>query len=214
MSAVRKINTVVFDLGGVVVDWNPRYVFRDLFSDENEMEYFLTHVANSEWNEQQDAGRSFSDAVKILSTQYPKYKTHITAYAERWPEMLKGLIPGTSELIERIAKEKRVQLLALSNWSAETFPIAEARFGILQRFESVLLSGREKLIKPDVRFFKLLETRHGVDPKHAIFIDDVEKNINAAKNLGYYTVHFQSADQLRRELERHGVLNETQPSTR
>ena len=200
------IDTVVFDLGGVVVDWNPRYLYRKIFMDEGEMEKFLAHVTNGEWNERQDAGRPFGEAIEELSAREPGYRREIEAYFSRWPEMLAGLVPGTSELIERIATEKRVRLFALSNWSAETFPHALRKFDVLSKFEDVVLSGREKMIKPDQRFFKLLETRHGVVPSRALFIDDVEKNVNAAKSLGYNVLHFKSAEVLKRTLIDLGVL--------
>ncbi|MES2966033.1 MAG: HAD family phosphatase [Bdellovibrionota bacterium] len=200
------IETVVFDLGGVLVDWNPRYLFRKIFSDAEEMEKFLSTVATQEWNEKQDAGRPWVDGVRELVQKHPHYEKQIRAYHERWPEMMAGLIPGTADVIRDIEAQGKHGLFALSNWSSETFEHAKKRFPELKLFRSIVLSGDEKMIKPDPKFFRLLETRHGVVPSSAIFVDDVEKNIVAARSLGYHTHHFKSASELRRDLDDRGIL--------
>ncbi len=197
----HPIQTIVFDLGGVLIDWNPRYLFRSVFKDrEADMEYFLTHVCNQEWNEKQDAGRSFAEAQAEVAIKYPQFKSEIEIYFKRWDETLGNPIAGTVEILERLASEKKHRLLALSNWSAETFHFARERFQFLKRFESILVSGEEKLIKPDPRFFNLLVERHQVVPQNAVFIDDVERNIKGAAKLGFQTIHFQNSEQLQRKL--------------
>ena len=193
----HPIQTIVFDLGGVLIDWNPRYLFRSVFKDrEADMEYFLTHVCNQEWNEKQDAGRSFAEAQAEVAIKYPQFKSEIEIYFKRWDETLGKPIDGTVQILERLASEKKHRLLALSNWSAETFHFARERFQFLKRFESILVSGEEKLIKPDPRFFNLLVERHQVVPQNAVFIDDVERNIKGAAKLGFQTIHFQNSEQL------------------
>ncbi|MEK7357709.1 MAG: HAD family phosphatase [Bdellovibrionota bacterium] len=203
---MSPIDTVVFDLGGVLVDWNPRYLFRKVFPDANEMELFLTTVTTQEWNEKQDAGRPWSVALEELIRLHPNYETEIRTYHRRWPEMMAGAIPGTGEIIREIKTLGRHGLFALSNWSSETFEHAKARFPELKLFDSIVLSGDEKMIKPDPRFFRLLESRHRVVPSRTIFIDDVEKNIIAARALGYHTHHFKSAESLRSDLAAREIL--------
>lgn len=201
-----KIQTIIFDLGGVLVDWNPRYMYRTMFSNENEMEDFLKQICHHDWNEKQDAGRSFAEATRELIALYPDKERYIRAYFDRWPEMLGGAIEGTVKILEELHQKKSHRLLALSNWSAETFPFAQKRFPFLGFFETILLSGTEKLIKPDPRFFRLLETRLHVKLKESVFIDDVQKNIDGAKALGLHTILFKNSVQLKTELsERFGV---------
>lgn len=200
-----KIDTVVFDLGGVLIDWNPRHLYSKLFADKTEMESFLTNVCHGEWNEQQDAGRPFSQAIDELIPFHPKYEAMIRAYRDRWPEMISGAIEGTVDVLSRIRETRRYRLYALTNWSAETFPLAQKRFEFLHWFEGVVVSGEEKMIKPDARFFKILETRHGVEPTKSVFIDDNLKNVTAADGLGYKTIRFIDPADLRSRLSDLGV---------
>lgn len=200
------IETLVFDLGGVLVDWNPRYLYRKLSSDPALIEQFLKEVCPQTWNEEFDHGKPFAEGIAERIQIFPGYESWIRAYYERWPEMLAGDIPGTVEILREIHSSGRHQLYALSNWSAETFPHATARFPFLQLFKTILVSGREKLIKPDPRFFGLLKQRHGVDFSRAVFIDDVEKNIDAARALGFHALRFTDPASLRRELGSLGVL--------
>lgn len=194
------IDTVVFDLGGVLIEWNPRYLFRKLMTDDSQIERFLREVCNAEWNEKLDAGRSWSEAVAELVATHPDQSPYIHAYWERWNEMMLGEIKGTVEILEQIKRGGKYRLFALSNWSAETFPYAVARFPFLKFFESIVVSGQEKMIKPDAGFFRLLMERHHVEPAKSVFIDDVAKNIAAARALGFHTVHFHSPEDLRYNL--------------
>jgi 2-haloacid dehalogenase len=200
-------NTVVFDLGGVLVDWDPRYLYRQLFDDPDQMEVFLAEVTNAEWNAHQDAGRPWAAAIEILAAEYPEYRQLIEAFHRRWPEMLAGEIPGTVDVLAEL-RAARVRLLALSNWSAETFPIARDRFEFLTWFEGIVLSGDVGANKPDPAIYEHFIERFRVDPRAAIFIDDSSANVRAAKTFGFHTVLFTDAPTLRRTLVGFGLLPE------
>ncbi len=200
------INTVVFDLGGVLIDWNPEYVYRQIFEDEAERRYFLTEVCSPHWNEQQDAGRSLQEATEWLVGQFPDYEPQIRAYYGRWQEMLGGAIPETVDILNQLRDQASHRLLALTNWSAETFPTALELFDFLHYFEGILVSGVEKLIKPDPRIYQLLISRYGLNPGESLFIDDNPKNVEGARAVGLHAVHFQSPGQLRKALEEWGIL--------
>lgn len=199
MTAEQR-SIVIFDLGGVLVDWDPRYLYRRLFpGDEAGMERFLAEVCTNEWNLQQDAGRSWAEATALLRTQHPGQEALIDAFHRRWPEMIRGAIDGTVEILREL-REGGVPLYALTNWSAETYPVAEERFDFLGWFRGVVVSGREKLIKPDPRIYRLLLERFGVDPRQAVYIDDNPRNARAAGDLGMHGIHFTSPEHLRAEL--------------
>jgi 2-haloacid dehalogenase len=164
----------VFDLGGVLIDWNPRYLYRKLFhGDDAAMEHFLTTVCTRSWNSQQDAGRSFAEACASLKLDHPSHAALIDAWIERQEEMVLGPIHGTVEILGEL-RAGGVPLYALSNWSAETFPISLRRFEFLRWFQGILLSGEVRLLKPDPRIFQLLLDNHAVDPAHTVYIDDSE----------------------------------------
>ena len=194
------IDTIVFDLGGVLIDWNPLYLYKKIFSTEEEAVRFLEEVCNSAWNVQQDGGRSLAEATEERVRLHPEREAEIRAYYERWPEMLGGIIPGTVELLDTLAGSGQYRLYALTNWSAETFPIALGRYAFFQHFQGILVSGAEKLIKPDPRIYQLLCSRYDILPEKAVFIDDSPKNVVGARNIGMHAIHFQSPMQLREEL--------------
>lgn len=199
-------SVVVFDLGGVLVDWNPRYLYRKLFAgDDAAMEHFLANVCTSSWNAQQDAGRPFAEACAALELEYPDHGHLINAWFERHAEMIAGQISGTVEILAEL-RARGVPLYALSNWSAETFPSALKRFEFLQWFQGILLSGEVGLIKPDPRIFQLFLETFAVDPTRAIYIDDVQLNAEAATALGMRGIVFTGCVALRRELEDLGLL--------
>lgn len=199
-------SVVVFDLGGVLVDWNPRYLYRKLFDgDDAGMERFLAEVCGHDWNLAQDAGRPFAEACALLVERHPEQKHLIEAYHRRWPEMLGGPIHGTVDILREL-KARATPLYALTNWSAETFPIALELYDFLHWFEGTVVSGREKLVKPDPRIYRLLLERYGIDPAAAIYIDDNPANAAAAATLGLHGIHFTAPDALRDELERLGLL--------
>ena len=211
MSAVAPMRptAVVFDLGGVLVDWDPRYLYRQLFDDPDEMESFLAEVTTAEWNAHQDAGRPWAEAVELLVAEHPQRRELIEAFHRRWPEMLAGEIPGTVDVLADL-RAAGVRLIALSNWSAETFPFARERFDFLAWFEGIVISGDVGVNKPDRRIFDHLAEQFGIEPAATLFIDDSSANVDAAKALGFRAIQFTDATALRRELVRLGLLPDTQ----
>jgi len=195
----KQVDTVIFDLGNVLIGWDPRRLYRQLFDDEMEMEWFLREVCNSAWNEQQDAGRSWAEATAQLSAKFPDYAPLINAYRQRWEETLLGAMEDSVALLAAL-RERDVRLLALTNWSQETFPIARQRFPFLQWFEGIVVSGEERLIKPDPRIYQRLLERYGVKPATALYIDDSARNVAAAESLGMQGWWFRDADGLRQRL--------------
>lgn len=186
------IDTIVFDLGGVLIDWNPRYVYQKIFNTTEAVEYFLNQICTTEWNELQDAGRTLSDATKLLQVAHPHYFTEIQIYYDKWEDMLGGVIQTTVDLLQDLHDSKNYKIYALTNWSAETFPIALTKFKFLSLFEGILVSGEERLKKPDPAIFQLLIDRYDLIPDKTLFIDDNAKNIITAQNLGFNVVHFLS----------------------
>ena len=196
----------MFDLGGVLLDWNPRHLYRKLFpGDETAMEQFLVNVCTTEWNQRQDAGRSFADAARELLPHHAEKLELIEAFGKRFDEMIAGAIQGSVDLLREL-KERGVPLYAITNWSAETFPPQRARFPFLAWFDGIVVSGMEGVIKPDPRIFQVLFERYGVDPRASVFIDDVAGNAAAAEALGIRGIHFRSPEQLRLELVSVGLL--------
>ena len=208
-----RLTAVVFDLGGVLVDWDPRYLYRQLFDDPDEMESFLAEVTTAEWNACQDAGRPWAEAVELLVAEHPQRRELIEAFHGRWPEMLAGEIPGTVDVLADL-RAAGVRLIALSNWSAETFPVARERFDFLAWFEGIVISGDVGMNKPDRRIFEHLIEQFGIEPAAALFIDDSSANVDAAKALGFQAIQFTDATTLRGELERLGLLPDTQSVSR
>ena len=200
------INTIIFDLGGVLIDWNPRYLYRKIFSSEEEITWFLENVCTSEWNDQQDAGRSFEDATENLVQKFPEHEAAIRAWYGRWQETITGPIHDTVEILKHVKESTDYKLYALTNWSAQTFPWTLSTFEFLHWFEGIVVSGVEKTRKPYPEFYRILFQRYGIDPSRALFIDDNEKNIEGGKALGLHTIHFKSPELLREELHRFGVL--------
>ena len=207
MSDGSRPSTVVFDLGGVLIDWDPRHLYRQLFDDPEEMESFLAEVGTAEWNAQQDAGRPWVVGVEQLAAEYTERRELIEAFHRRWPEMLAGEIPGTVTVLAEL-RAMDVRLVALSNWSAETFPVARARFDFLSWFEGIVISGEVGVNKPDRRIFEQLIQQFEIEPATAVFIDDSLANIEAASGLGFRAIRFTDASGLRRELVRLGVFDE------
>ena len=202
----RPIDAVVFDLGGVLIDWDPRYLYRSLFpDDEAGMERFLSEVVTPEWNLRQDAGRPWSEAVEALSTEFPDQHELIAAYRDRWSETLGGAIEGTVEVLDEL-RGQGVRLFALTNWSAETFPVALERFEFLGWFEAVVVSGEIGLVKPDPRIFRHLADLHRLEPASTVFIDDSPTNVESARSLGFAGLEFHDPPRLRQDLEALGVL--------
>ncbi|MBV7537678.1 HAD family phosphatase [Duganella sp. sic0402] len=199
------IDTVVFDLGNVLVHWNPRHLFRKIFGeDEPAMEHFLSEVCNAEWNEQQDCGRSWEDGIAAAIAQHPAHEPYIRAYFDRWEEMIPGAIDETVDILAQL-RALNVRLLALTNWSHETFPIAQRRFPFLTWFEDIVVSGHERLVKPDPAIFQLLIDRYKLRPESTVFIDDSIRNVEASISEGLHGIHFRSASELRAQLRDLGI---------
>lgn len=202
LADTSKLETIVFDLGGVLIDWNPLYVYQNLIPDEKERQYFFEHICTSEWNEEQDAGRSLQEATDILVAQFPEHAENIKAFYGRWVEMLRGPIEGTVEVLKEIKELKKYRLYALTNWSDETFHIALEKYDFLHWFDGILVSGKEKTRKPFPEFYQLLFERFDIDPQKTLFIDDNFRNIEAGEIAGLTTIHFLSPYQLKEELEK------------
>jgi len=199
------INTIIFDLGAVLIDWNPHYLYRTIFDDEQEMKDFLANICTSDWNEEQDAGRPLHEGTELLVAQYPEHEANIRAFYSRWIEMLGEPFHGTVEILRQLKASGKYKLYALTNWSAETFPFAVARFDFLTWFDGVVVSGTEKIRKPAPEFYQLLLDRYQVDPAAALFIDDNYRNVLAAEKVGIKSIHFKSAEELSAELEKLGI---------
>ncbi|MEO6188311.1 MAG: HAD family phosphatase [Ginsengibacter sp.] len=201
------ISTIIFDLGGVLIDWNPRYVYSQVFDSEERIDWFFENICTADWNEKQDAGRSLQEATEELLLKHPEYEKEIRAYYGRWEEMLGGPIEETVKILRELAETGKYKLYALTNWSAETFPVALERFEFLQLFEGIVMSGEEKTRKPFADIYQTLLERFSVEPDEAIFIDDSLRNVKGAEAVGIKGVHFQSPGQLRNELRQMKLMD-------
>jgi 2-haloacid dehalogenase len=200
-----KPDTVVFDLGGVLIDWNPRYLYSKLISDEAERERFLAEVCTSEWNVAQDAGRTIAEAVAEAISRHPGKADLIRAFYDRFDEMLGGPVQGTVDILERL-DAKGTPLYALTNWSAETFPIGRRRFDFLRRFRHITVSGELKLAKPDPAIYRHVLAAAAKPATSCVFIDDAPKNVAAAAALGFHAIRFVDPDDLGMKLADLGFL--------
>lgn len=203
---MAPIETVIFDLGGVLIDWNPRYLYRKLFKTEDEITWFLENICTPEWNEHQDAGRTFEEATRELLNRFPGHEEAIRAWYDRWEETIGGPNSETVEVLRALVDQKSHRLYALTNWSAETFPWARKTFPFLHWFEGIVVSGEEKTLKPRPEFYRILLDRYGVKPSTSLFIDDNLKNVQGADAVGIEGVHFRNAAQLKELLELRGIL--------
>ena len=198
--------TIIFDLGGVLIDWNPEYLYRKMFAEKTDIDRFLREVCTSEWNEEQDAGRTLAEATEVLVKQFPQHEEYIRAYYGRWEEMLGGAIEGTVEIFKKLRDSKRYKIYALTNWSSETFPIALKQYDFLSWFDGVVVSGVEKMRKPSPEFYRVLLDRYQVNVAEALFIDDNKRNIDAAQLAGIDSIEFKNPEQLADELTSRGLL--------
>lgn len=200
-----NINTIIFDLGGVLIDWNPRYVYRTIFNSEEQIDWFFDNICTNDWNENQDAGYSLEQATKELVAKYPEWEPEIRAYYGRWTEMLAGPLHETVEVLRTLKQKGHLKLYALTNWSHETFPVALERFEFLSWFDGIVVSGNEKTRKPFPEFYKTLLERYHVEPSSTIFIDDNLRNVKAAEDAGLHGIYFSNATQLKEELKQWNI---------
>jgi 2-haloacid dehalogenase len=200
-------NTIIFDLGGVLIDWNPEYVFREVIPDAQRRQYFFENICTHDWNVEQDAGRPLSVATQLLVDQFPDWEKEIRTYYDRWEDMLGGPIHDTVDLLHELREDGRHRLLALTNWSGETFPVALSRYNFLHWFEGIVVSGDEKTRKPYADIYHILLKRYAVEPSRAVFIDDGIKNVQGAETVGIRGIHFQGADALRATFRELGILS-------
>lgn len=204
------IKAVVFDLGAVLIDWNPRYVYRDYFADEAALEKFMSEIITPEWNHQMDLGRPFAECIAELAVKYPDYAGPIGVYRSAWADMLGGPIHESVDILMYL-KARGVPLYALSNWSAETFPEAIKLFPFLRLFDGRIISGEVKLAKPDPAIYKLLLDTYHLNPRETLFIDDKKENVQAAWDLGINAVQFLSPYQLEQDLIGYGLIAADSP---
>jgi 2-haloacid dehalogenase len=202
----RQFTAAIFDLGGVLIDWNPRHLYRKLFpGDEQGMEQFLAEVTTPAWNSQQDAGRPFVEAIAELQEAHPDQARLIAAYLERWPETIGGVTAATADII-RALKARSLRVYALSDWSAETFPKARSLVAELALFDDILISGEARMTKPNPEIFRLALQRFRLRAAESFFVDDVQANVDGAIAAGMTAFLFTDAPALRRTLEGIGVL--------
>lgn len=196
---------VVFDIGNVLVHWEPRALYRKLFASEAEVEWFLTNVCNHDWNLEQDKGRSFAEAVKEASARFPEHAEAIAAYDLRWHETVLGAIDGTVGILEDLER-RGTPLYAITNFNQDKFRETVLRFPFLRTFRDIVVSGDERVIKPDAAIYRLLLDRNGLAAGDCVFIDDSEKNVKGAEAVGMKAIHFTSPEALRAELTAMGLL--------
>jgi 2-haloacid dehalogenase len=203
---MNSFDAVVFDLGGVLIDWNPRHLYRKIFKDADEAEKFLKEVCTQEWNELHDAGADYEDTIPALVERYPHFKSQIWAYHQRWSEMLGEPIVGTVEILKRLHKQSKYRLIALTNCPADKYTHEIEKYPFLSLFDGVIVSGQVKMKKPDPRIFDLLISQFALNPQKTIFIDDSLKNIEVAKSLRIDGIHFKQSDGLNIELKQRQIL--------
>ena len=204
---MSAINTIIFDLGNVLVNWSPLHVFdENYFVSLGKRDYFFQHICTMDWNEKQDEGRSIVEATKELIEQYPDWEQPIRDYYGRWTEMLHGPIYETVEIFRQLKESNKYKIYALTNWPTVLFDIALVRYNFLHWFDGRVVSGEEKTRKPFPEFYHRLLNRYNVDPSEALFIDDSLRNVKAAEGLGIKSLHFQSSAQLKDELSKLNLL--------
>lgn len=196
---MNKIKHIIFDFGGVLIDWNPVYLYSKEFASESDMNYFLNNICTPEWNIQQDAGRPLAEATAILQKKHPEHSEMIGLYYGQWEKMLGGLIED-NERVLRMLKPK-YPIYGLTNWSAETITIAYERYDFFQLLDGIVVSGDEKLIKPDPKLYQVLLDRYNLKANESLFIDDNLKNIETARQMGFHTIHFTEQTDLEKEVK-------------
>ena len=198
---MKHIDTIIFDLGGVLIDWNPEYVYLDIFNGNREkMNWFFENICTNDWNENQDAGYPMQKATEERIALFPEHEELIRMFYGRWEEMLGEAISGTVSILKSLTDNPKYKVVALTNWSHETFPIALERFEFLHWFEGIIVSGEEKTRKPFSDIYQLTLQRFNITAENAVFIDDNLRNVDAARVLGINGIHFESPEGLIDEL--------------
>ena len=201
---MSKIKNIIFDFGGVLVDWNPVYLYSKVFENESDMNYFLDNICTSEWNVQQDAGRPLAEATEALQKEFPEHKKMIGHFYGRWEEMLGGVFEENVRVLKLL--KQNYPLYGLTNWSGETITTAYDKYDFFSYLDGIVVSGDEKLIKPDPKLYQILLDRYNLIASESLFIDDNIKNIAAAEKMGFQTIHFTEDMDLEKEVKRMGLL--------
>ncbi|MBK5208562.1 MAG: HAD family phosphatase [Flavobacteriaceae bacterium] len=202
-----KIDTIIFDLGGVLVDWKPEYLYRKIFNgDEEKVQWFLNNVCTSAWNAEQDGGRTIEEAQNLKITEFPEHEDLIRLYYNQWHQMFSGSIAENVALFKSLKSSRNYKIYALTNWSAEKWDKALELFPFFNDFDGVVVSGQEKTRKPFPKIFNIIIDKYAITPEKTIFIDDSEENIKAAIALKFHGIHYVSPRQLRKELHTHQLL--------
>jgi 2-haloacid dehalogenase len=200
-----KIDTIIFDLGNVLIKWSPANLYRKIFKDEAEVDHFLNNVATMTWHTEQDGGRSPQEGTEALVKEHPEWEHHIRSFYARWKEMFAGPIEGSVQILREL-KERGYKLYALSNWNAELFYETLDDFPFLNWFDGKVISGEVKMKKPDEDIFRLLLQKFSVHPQTALFVDDNRDNVETARRLGIQVHHFTTPEALRKDLETRQIL--------
>ena len=202
---MKTIDTIIFDLGGVLIDWNPEYVYLKVFNgDREKMQWFFDNICTSDWNENQDAGYPMQKATEERVAMFPEHEELIRMFYGKWENMLGDAIEGTVKILKHFIEDPNYKVVALTNWSHETFSIALEKFEFLHWFEGIIVSGEEKTRKPFKDIYDITLDRFDITAEHAVFIDDNLRNVKAAETLGINGIHFESPEQLLKQLQ---ILN-------
>lgn len=201
------IKNIVFDFGGVLIDWNPRHLYYPYFNgDREQAEWFLANICTYTWNVQMDGGKPFSEGVAELSAQHPEWAEAIEVYHSRWNEMIGGEVEGTASLVRRL-KEAGYHVYGLTNWSMETYPMIRDCYEVFSLFEGVVVSGEESLLKPDEKIYRCLLERYSLKAEESVFLDDNADNVAGAEAVGMAAIRFESAAQAEQELKKRFNIN-------
>jgi 2-haloacid dehalogenase len=202
----QPIKAIIWDLGNVFIEWDPNRLFEKLITDAEKRKFFLDNICTMDWNENQDAGFSIQQATEELAAKHPDWKEYIEAYYGRWEEMLGGAIPGTVEIFKQLKTQGRFKHYALTNWSHELFPTALRLYEFLHWFDGRVVSGEERMRKPQREFYQILLDRYQLQSNDVVFIDDNLRNIKAAEAMGIKSIRFHSPEQLKLDLQALGIL--------
>jgi 2-haloacid dehalogenase len=200
-----KIDTIIFDLGGVLVDWNPKYLYEKVFDTQEEVKWFLKNVCTSDWNIEQDGGRTIEEANSLKIAEFPEYEDEIKLFYNRWEEMFTGAIEKSVEIQQELINNPNYRVYALTNWSAEKWEKGKELFPFFNDFEGVIVSGQENMRKPHDEIYQLILDRFSINPKTTVFIDDNLENTIASARNGIESIRFKSPQQLKRDLLKLGV---------